>query len=117
MNGMKDNPMQKLRIKRGEGGWEIVSGPDPLEIKVGTFLTFQEAYDIYNRMRGSDGHRERTTKECEGTTGTVEQISQEDQDSTGGDPLPTKANKTRRKFPKWYVWLGLNGRSNRKKVT
>ncbi len=113
---MRDNHMQKLRIEKWKSSWQIVAGPDPVETKVGIFLTFQEAYDTYSRMRGNDGHREGTTTECEGTTGTVEQISQEDQDSTGGDSLPTKANKTRRKFPKWYVWLGLNGRSSRKRV-
>ena len=76
MNGMKDNPMQKLRIKKGEGGWEIVSGPDPLEIKVGTFLTFQEAYDTYNKMRDEDEHRKRIEKKCERDTGTAGPISQ-----------------------------------------
>ena len=116
MLGMRDIPMKKLKIEKLKDGWQIVNESDPVQITTGIFLTFQEAYDTYSRMRGNDGHREGTTTECEGTTGTVEQITQEDQDSTGGDPLPTKANKTRRKFPKWYVWLGLNGRSNRKKV-
>ena len=113
---MKDNHMQKLKIERWKGGWQIVAGPDPLETKVGSFLTFQEAYDTYNRMRGSDEYREGTTTECKGTTGAVEQISQENQNSARGDPLPTKANKTRGKFWKWHVWLGLDGRSKYKRV-
>ena len=76
--------MQKLRIKKGKGGWEIVSGPDPLEIKVGTFLTFQEAYDTMSKinlveeLKNGNEHRERTTKECERTTGTINPVSQED---------------------------------------
>ena len=76
--------MQKLRIKKGKGGWEIVSEPDPLEIKVGTFLTFQEAYDTMSKIKlveefkNGNEHRERTTKKCTRTSRTTELISQED---------------------------------------
>ena len=112
MLGMKDNPVKKLKIERWAGGWHIINDIDPMEIKSTTFLTFQEAYDIYERMKGtSNGHRERVTTECEGITGTIEPVSQENKIITGGNILSQKKDKSRGKFWKWYEWLGFNGRS------
>jgi len=112
MLGMKDNPVKKLKIERWAGGWHIINDIDPMEIKSKTFLTFQEAYDIYERMKGtSNGHRERIKTECEGITGTIEPVSQENKIITGGNILSQKKDQSRGKFWKWYEWLGLNGRS------
>ena len=112
MLGMKDNPVKKLKIERWAGGWHIINDIDPMEIKSTTFLTFQEAYDIYERMKGtSNGHRERVTTECEGITGTIEPVSQENKIITGGNILSQKKDKSRGKFWKWYEWLCFNGRS------
>ena len=112
MLGMKDNPVKKLKIERWAGGWHIINDIDPMEIKSTTFLTFQEAYDIYERMKGtSNGHRERVTTECEGITGTIEPVSQENKIITGRNIFSQKKDKSRGKFWKWYEWLGFNGRS------
>lgn len=112
MLGMKDNPVKKLKIERWAGGWHIINDIDPMEIKSTTFLTFQEAYDIYERMKGtSNGHRERIKTECEGITGTIEPVSQENKIITGGNILSQKKDQSRGKFWKWYEWLGFNGRS------
>tara|TARA_R100001143_G_C3340759_1_gene124147 strand:+ start:750 stop:1091 length:342 start_codon:yes stop_codon:yes gene_type:complete len=112
MLGMKDNPVKKLKIERWAGGWHIINDIDPMEIKSTTFLTFQEAYDIYERMKGtSNGHRERTKTECEGITGTIEPVSQENKIITGRNIFSQKKDKSRGKFWKWYEWLGFNGRS------
>jgi len=37
-----------MHIELWKGWWYIVDGP---EIKIGPFLTFQEAYEILNRMK------------------------------------------------------------------
>jgi hypothetical protein len=112
MLGMKGSPVKKLKIERWAGGWHIINDIDPMEIKSTTFLTFQEAYDIYERMKGtSNGHRERTTTECKGITGTIEPVSQENKIITGGNIFSQKKDKARRKFQQWYEWLGFNGRS------
>ena len=71
--------MKRLKIERCKGGWEIINGP-----KVGLFLTFQEAYDTMSKinlveeLKNGNEHRERITKECERTTGTINPVSQED---------------------------------------
>jgi len=109
MLGMKDNPVKKLKIERWAGGWHII---DSMGEKSTIFLTFQEAYDTYERMKGtSNGHRERVTTECEGITGTIEPVSQENKIITGRNILSQKKDQSRGKFWKWYEWLGLNGRS------
>jgi len=118
MLGMKDNPVKKLKIERWAGGWHIINDIDPMEIKSKTFLTFQEAYDIYERMKGtSNGHRERIKTECEGITGTIEPVSQENKIITGGNILSQKKDQSRGKFWKWYEWLGFNGRSKHQRMT
>ena len=109
MPGMRGNPVKKLKIERWEGGWHII---DPMEKKSTPFLTFQEAYDIYDQMKGtSNGHREGTKTKCEGVTGTIEPVSQKNKSITGRNIFSQKKDKSRGKFWKWYEWLGFNGRS------
>jgi hypothetical protein len=109
MLGMKDNPVKKLKIERWAGGWHII---DSVGEKSTTFLTFQEAYDIYDQMKGtSNGHREGTKTKCEGVTGTIEPVSQKNKSITGRNIFSQKKDKSRGKFWKWYEWLGFNGRS------
>lgn len=117
MLGMRDIPMKKLKIEKWKDGWQIVNESDPVQITTGIFLTFQEAYDTYNRRRDHDEYREGTSTECKGVTGTTQQISQEDQYSTGGNSFFKKASRARRKFQKWYVRLGFNGRSKHERLT
>ena len=40
-----------MNIEQGKGGWYIVNGPDPVELKVGPFFTFQEAYDVLDKLK------------------------------------------------------------------
>ena len=109
MLGMRGNPVKKLKIERWAGGWHII---DSVGEKSTTFLTFQEAYDIYDQMKGtSDGHREGTKTKCEGVTGTIEPVSQKNKSITGRNIISQKKDKSRGKFWKWYEWLGFNGRS------
>ena len=109
MLGMRGNPVKKLKIERWAGGWHII---DSVGEKSTTFLTFQEAYDIYDQMKGtSDGHREGTKTKCEGVTGTIEPVSQKNKSITGRNIFTQKKDKSRGKFWKWYEWLGFNGRS------
>ena len=109
MLGMRGNPLKKLKIERWAGGWHII---DSVGEKSTTFLTFQEAYDIYDQMKGtSDGHREGTKTKCEGVTGTIEPVSQKNKSITGRNIFSQKKDKSRGKFWKWYEWLGFNGRS------
>jgi hypothetical protein len=109
MLGMRGNPVKKLKIERWAGGWHII---DSVGEKSTTFLTFQEAYDIYDQMKGtSDGHREGTKTKCEGVTGTIEPVSQKNKSITGRNIFSQKKDKSRGKFWKWYEWLGFNGRS------
>ena len=76
--------MKRLKIERWKWGWQIVAGPDPVETKLGLFLTFREAYDTMSKinlveeLKNGNEHRERITKECERTTGTINPVSQED---------------------------------------
>jgi len=109
MLGMRGNPVKKLKIERWAGGWHII---DSVGEKSTTFLTFQEAYDIYDQMKGtSDGHREGTKTKCKGVTGTIEPVSQKNKSITGRNIFSQKKDKSRGKFWKWYEWLGFNGRS------
>ena len=109
MLGMRGNPVKKLKIERWAGGWYII---DSMGEKSTIFLTFQEAYDIYDQMKGtSDGHREGTKTKCEGVTGTIEPVSQKNKSITGRNIFSQKKDKSRGKFWKWYEWLGFNGRS------
>ena len=109
MLGMRGNPVKKLKIERWAGGWHII---DSVGEKSTTFLTFQEAYDIYDQMKGtSDGHREGTKTKCEGVTGTIEPVSQKNKSITGRNIFSQKKDKSRGKLWKWYEWLGFNGRS------
>ncbi len=39
-----------MNIELWKEGWYIINGPDPVELKIGPFLTFQEAYEILNRI-------------------------------------------------------------------
>jgi hypothetical protein len=40
-----------MNIEFWNGGWYVVNGPDPMELRKGPYLTFQEAYDILDQMK------------------------------------------------------------------
>ena len=83
MLSMGGNPMERLKIERWKWGWQIIAGPDPVEISCGLFLTFQEAYDTMSKIKlveefkNGNEHRKRITKKCTRTSRTTELISQE----------------------------------------
>jgi len=39
-----------MNIELGKGGWYVVSGSDPVEFKLGPFLTFLDAYIMLNKL-------------------------------------------------------------------
>ena len=117
MLGMRGNPMKKLKIERWKDGWQIVRGPDPVQTSAGIFLTFQEAYDTYNKVRDEDEHRKRIEKKCERVAGTAIPISQKNKDVTRRNSFFTKASRATRKFKKWCFRLGTHGRSKHEGLT
>ena len=72
-----------MNIELWKAGWYIMNGPDPVELKIGPFLTFQEAYDTMSKIKlveefkNGNEHRKRITKKCTRTSRTTELISQE----------------------------------------
>ena len=39
-----------MTIELWKGRWYVVDGPDPVELKLGPFVTFLEAYTILNQF-------------------------------------------------------------------
>jgi len=39
-----------MTLELWKGGWYIVDGSDPVELKLGPFVTFLEAYTILNQL-------------------------------------------------------------------
>jgi len=39
-----------MTIESWKGWWYIIDGPDPIEFKLGPFLTFLEAYNMLNKL-------------------------------------------------------------------
>ena len=114
---MKDNPMQKLKIEKWKDGWQIVGESNSIQTSGGIFLTFQEAYDKYSKMRGEDEYRERIEKKCKGVTGATKPLSQKNQDVARRSSFFTKAGRTTRKLTKWCFRLGTHGRSKYERLT
>ena len=40
-----------MTIEFWKGGWYVVNGPDPVTIKEGPCVTFQEAYDVLDKLK------------------------------------------------------------------
>ena len=39
-----------MTIEQWKGGWYIIDGPDPIQLRLGPYLTFLEAYTILDRL-------------------------------------------------------------------
>jgi len=40
-----------MKIEFWKGGWYIVNGPDPVELRKGPYLTFKEAFDMLDQLK------------------------------------------------------------------
>jgi len=40
-----------MNIEFWKGGWYVVSGSDPVEFRKGPYLTFQDAFEVLDRLK------------------------------------------------------------------